>query len=119
MNGRAPMRWIAVFLATTLSLAVPAHPGLAAGNPRCRVIARIDGNKLSVVYRLWNGGPRHDWRVKLFRDGRRAFTKVRTTTLGGRFRVEKVFRDETGREKLFGVARELESGRTCRVSVRI
>jgi hypothetical protein len=86
---------------------------------RCRLVASVDGPVLTVRYRLWNGGARKDWRVKVFRDGELAYQKVWTTDAEGRFRVVRTFENERGKETILGTAKRLDDGVVCRVSVRV
>jgi hypothetical protein len=100
----------------SLLTAAPASAAVAA---RCRLVATVDGPELRIVYRLWDGGAREDWRVRFFRNGTRVYQRVHTTDGLGRFRVVRTYDNEPGPETILASATQVDTGVVCRVSVRV
>lgn len=120
------IRTAVVVVAVVWAIVLPAGPS-SANEPdggrgldfRCRLIATKLGEEITVTFRLRTNQPRDDWRVRLFHEGERFFSKVRTTNAVGRLRVVRVVPNLAGRDDLAAVARHLETGRTCKVATRI
>lgn len=86
---------------------------------RCRLGATRLGEQITVTYRLRTNQPHDDWRVRLFHEGERIFSRVRTTNAAGRIKVVRVVPNLAGPDDLSARSRHLETGRICKVSSRI
>lgn len=125
-QGRVGRRWVrtsvlAAALATTSSV---APMGASASAERgltyeCRLVATKLGEEISVALRLLTNQARDDWRVRLYHEGERIFSKVRTTNAQGNLKVVRVVPNLPGRDELAAWSRHLESGAICEVDSRI
>ncbi|MDH5225306.1 MAG: hypothetical protein OEW66_05265 [Actinomycetota bacterium] len=86
---------------------------------RCRLASTKLGSEITVTIRLRTSEPRDEWRVKLFHNGERVYSKTRRTNATGRLKVVRVVENLKGRDELSTRLRNIETGKVCTVSARI
>ena len=124
-EGQAGRRWmrtsvLAAALAATSSVgSVGASASAERGlTYECRLVATKLGEEISVALRLVTNQARDDWRVRLYHEGERIFSKVRTNAQGN-LKVVRIVPNLARRDELSAWSRHLESGAVCKVDSRI
>jgi hypothetical protein len=97
----------------------PASAGERGFSYRCELVATKRGTEITIALKLVTNEPRADWRIRLFHEGERVFSKVRRTNAEGRLTVVRVEPNLPGRDDLLARARHVETGEICTVQSRI
>jgi hypothetical protein len=115
------LRWI-------MALCLAAVLGLSAGSVqastdrglvyRCRLVSTKLGEEITLSFRLRTNAPRQVWRVRLYHEGERVFSKLRRTNGVGNLRVVRVVPNVPGRDEVAARARHRASGTLCDVAFR-
>jgi hypothetical protein len=116
--------WAAVVASVAVIIGSSAAVEAASVRPpeltyRCRLIASDLGEEIGMNLRLRTDGARDGWRIKLFHEGERVFSKIRRTNARGDLKVVRVEPNLPGRDELSARARHLRSGTVCAVESRI
>jgi hypothetical protein len=85
---------------------------------RCRLVSTKLGEEITLSFRLRTNAPRQVWRVRLYHEGERIFSKLRRTNGVGNLRVVRVVPNEPGRDEVAARARHRASGTLCDVAFR-
>lgn len=115
-------------LLLTLLVAVTSAGALAASaSPadtralvyRCTLSSTDEGDDIRLTFRLRTNEARREWRVRLFREGERVYSRVRTTNAAGDLKVVRTVDDLPGPDDVRARARELDRWTICEVESRI
>ena len=110
---------VVLALSALLPLTIaPATAGAAVAG-RCRLVASVDGEVLTLAFRLKDDGVHDDWRVRFFRDGERVYRRIHTTDRSGAFRVVRTYANGPGRETIMATATQIATGAVCPVTFRV
>jgi len=117
-------RYVVVVAIAAAASTMPAGVGAvhASDAPRrvnyhCTLSVTDLGAHIRVGFRLTSDGPRLRWHVRLWDGAVRFFTQDVKTDIEGAFRVLARTVDYRGIDHLRASARQLQSGRTCAVSI--
>ena len=120
---RSPARLLILLLfvlSTVAALPASATPVVARGLVyRCTLISTPSGGEITLKFRLRTNEARHEWRVRLFHEGERVYSRIRTTNATGDLTVVRTVDDRPGPDDVRARARDLERGVICEVESRI
>ena len=92
--------------------------GSCSGRTDWKLKASPEDGGIEVEFEVDQNVVGDDWRVRIYQDGERIFSGVRTTRgASGSFEVEIVADDGAGTDRFVGRARNLSTDETCRGSV--